>query len=151
MPTHPSDDFTFETLPADAVMRFRQAMLWPDKPLDHVRVCGDDTASHVGCHDNGALIAAGSFYGAGAQVRLRKLAVHPQYRRRGLAAAIVRTGAIKVRDQGATQLWCDARQTALGFYTSLGFVIDPEVFEKSGVAYQVARLDLTKVTGPPVA
>jgi len=43
--------------------------------------------------------------------------------------------------QGRT-LWCDARKEARGFYQKLGFVMSDEVFEKSGIEYVKAQLDL---------
>jgi len=116
--------------------------MWPDKPLDHVKVPGDETALHLGAFDQENLTGVASFFQEPPGVRMRKLAVAPDYRGAGLGSQLVQEGAKLAREQGHTQLWCDARQTARGFYEALGFTLDEEVFEKSGLAYHVARLNL---------
>lgn len=39
----------FEILDVEEILLFRQTMLWPDKPLCHVKVLGDDDAIHFVC------------------------------------------------------------------------------------------------------
>jgi len=139
----------FRSIHADETLIFRQAMLWPDKPISHVMIPGDDTAHHVGAFANGSLIAVGSFYSAPPKARLRKLAVAPDHRGTGLGAGLVRHGARLMKDAGLQELWCDARQSACGFYEKLDFVISGEVFTKSGIPYVKAHLDLVAFdTGP---
>lgn len=127
---------------ASETLAFRQAHMWPDKPLEHVKVPGDETALHLGAFDGENLIGVASFFREPPGLRLRKLAVAPNYRRAGLGSDLVREGAALAREQGFTQLWCDARQTARGFYEALGFKLDDDTFQKSGLTYQIARLNL---------
>lgn len=117
--------------------------MWPDKPLEHVKVPGDETALHLGAFDGESLIGVASFFQEPPGIRLRKLAVAPGYRRAGLGSDLVKEGAKLAREQGFPQLWCDARQTARGFYEALGFTLDEATFEKSGLIYQIARLNLS--------
>lgn len=142
---------TFGPMPADETLAFRQSMLWPDKPLSHVMVPGDDTALHVGAFDKTTLIGVGSFFPAAPRVQLRKLAVAPAYRTAGIGSQLVLFGARVMKNDGFHELWCDARQTACGFYEKLGFVTSNDVFYKSGVAYVKAHLDLWSLTAPPAA
>lgn len=132
----------FRTISTAQTLPFRQAMLWPDRPITHVMVPGDDTALHLGAYDGPKLIAVGSFYPDATQARLRKLAVMPAYRGSGLGSNLVLHGVGLMRDKGLQQLWCDARYSARGFYDRLGFTISDDVFEKSGIAYVLARLEL---------
>lgn len=142
--------FLFETMPypirpipAQQTLVFRQAHMWPDKPLEHVKVPGDETALHLGAFDGETLVGVASFFQKPPGIRLRKLAIAPNYRGAGLGSQLVQEGAKLAAEQGHTQLWCDARQTARGFYEALGFTLDEATFEKSGLTYQIARLDLT--------
>lgn len=141
--------FLFETMPypicpipAQQTLVFRQAHMWPDKPLEHVKVPGDETALHLGVFDGETLIGVASFFREPPGMRLRKLAVAPDYRGAGLGSDLVREGAALAREQDCTELWCDARQNARGFYEALGFTLDEATFEKSGLTYQIARLNL---------
>lgn len=95
--------------------------MWPDKPLEHVKVPGDETALHLGVFDGETLIGVASFFQEPPGIRLRKLAVAPDYRGAGLGSDLVKEGAKLAREQGFVELWCDARQTARGFLRSAGF------------------------------
>lgn len=132
--------FQFET--AEDILRFRQTHLWPDKPLSHVRVPGDDTALHIGAHIAGLRVGAASFFVDGPAAQLRKLAVDPDHRGQGLGAALVQRGAAQMRAKGLINLWCDARATALPFYQRLGFTIMPGTYLKSDLPYPKAILTL---------
>lgn len=103
---------------------------------------GDETALHLGAFDGETLIGVASFFQEPPGIRLRKLAVAPNYRGAGLGSDLVREGAALAREQDFTELWCDARQTARGFYKAVGFALDGDTFEKSGLTYQIARLNL---------
>ncbi len=134
--------FPMRPIPASQTLVFRQTHLWPDKPLSHVKVEGDERALHIGAFDGKILIGVGSFYSQGTKARLRKLAVDPNYQKMGIGSDIVLHGARVMQKNGAGLLWCDARQTARAFYEKLGFDVDAEPFDKSGIAYLVARLSL---------
>ena len=51
---------------------------------------------------------------------------------------------MRVRASGATVLWCNARDTALGFYARLGFTVygDGFVTADSGLPHHVMVCDL---------
>ncbi|GIT91838.1 N-acetyltransferase [Jannaschia pagri] len=130
-------------LTAEDTLPLRQKVLWPDRPLGALRVPGDDDAIHLGAERSGSLVGVASFYSDGpTSARLRKLAVDPAYQGQGLGRALVQAGALVLRQAGCDTLWCDARATALTFYHGLGFTIAPDSFEKSGLAYHKAHLDL---------
>lgn len=134
--------YPIHTLAVDQILTFRQAHLWPDKPIDHVKMLGDDAALHLGAFDGENLIGVASFFQESSGMRLRKLAVAPDYRGAGLGSKLVQEGAAMAKEQGFAELWCDARQSACGFYQALGFVLEEHTFTKSGLTYQIARLNL---------
>lgn len=59
---------------------------------------------------------------------LRQMATEPDRRGAGLGQAVVEAAVTHVRASGATILWCNARETAAGFYARLGFVGHGAVF-----------------------
>lgn len=138
--------YPIHTIQTDQTLVFRQANLWPDEPIDHVKVPGDDTVVHLGAFNGETLIGVASFFRQPPRVQLRKLAVAPTHRSAGLGSKLVRRGALLMHKEGIEQMWSDARVTATGFYEALGFEIDTETFEKTGLLYKVARLKLTDHT-----
>ncbi|SFI37770.1 GNAT family N-acetyltransferase [Jannaschia pohangensis] len=136
-------DISYRPVRAARILAFRQAMLWPDRPIAHVEVPGDDTALHLGAFAGHALVGAGSFFAHGAATQLRKLAVDPGWRGHGIGSELVRQGAAMTRAEGQHSLWCDARAESCAFYVAIGFEIDPDTYQKSGRPYRRATLRLT--------
>ena len=66
----------------------------------------------------------------GSVARFRKLAVEPEWRRRGLATALIETAAAEARLAGAETLACDARASQADFYAARGFQRVSEPFDK---------------------
>ncbi|MDQ1445674.1 MAG: hypothetical protein QOI20_2138 [Acidimicrobiaceae bacterium] len=67
--------------------------------------------------------------------QLRGMAVLPEYQGRGVGASLLAAGVERVRAAGATLLWANARDSALGFYEGKGWKAEGDGFE-----YGPARL-----------
>ena len=114
----------------------RHTVLWPDKPLAYVQLPEDAAGQHFGAFVEGALVAVISlFIGADGVARFRKFATEPAWQGRGLGTALLRHVIAQAQAQGASQLWCDARQRALPFYQRFGLAPVGEVFYKDEVPY----------------
>ena len=124
--------------PIDAAQTYalRHAVLWPDKPLAYVQLPDDAAGQHFGAFVAGALVAVISlFSGADGVARFRKFATEPAWQGRGVGTALLHHVIELVRAQGASQLWCDARQNTLPFYERFGLAPEGDVFYKGEVAY----------------
>ena len=138
----PRTDDIFDVVDVSEILHFRQAMLWPDKPLSHVMLPDDDTALHICGRLDRRVIAAGSFFVGGDAAQLRKMAVDPVFRGQQLGKNLVMYGACEVAKQGVKVLWCDARVESAGFYERLGFRVEDSEYEKSGALYRKASMQL---------
>jgi ribosomal protein S18 acetylase RimI-like enzyme len=54
---------------------------------------------------------------------LRGMATLPQVRGQGYGAALIQTACTYVASEQGIYLWCEARESALGFYEKLGFAV----------------------------
>lgn len=113
----------------------RQRVLWPSKPKEFCIVDGDDVAMHYGIFYDDRLVGVASTYDEAGSVRLRKFAVEIQFQGFGLGTALLTHIMGKVQSSGSSRFWCDARESALGFYSRLGLLPEGERFYKSGVPY----------------
>ncbi len=134
-------NWTFKLISHDATRAIRQAVLWPEKTLEQVTVPGDESALHIGVFVNEQHVGVVSLFFFNAEgAQFRKLALLPKFQKSGAGTALLAACTLIASQRGAKKLWCNARQDALGFYTKLGFKIDPEVFAVSGLLYQKAFL-----------
>ena len=61
--------------------------------------------------------------------RLRGMATHPNFRRKGLGKNLMQSAFTYLLQQQADLLWCKARLAAIPFYISLGFQIIGEQYD----------------------
>lgn len=120
----------------------RHLVLWPDKPIEHVKVSGDESAIHIGAFINDKHVGVTSLFIDNDQAQFRKLAVLPEFQGYGIGSVLIKECITIAKNKGVKTLWCDARQDATRFYEKLGFIIDPEVFTKSDILYQNAIMQL---------
>jgi GNAT superfamily N-acetyltransferase len=114
----------------------RHAVLWPDKPLAYVQLPDDAAGRHFGAFVAGTLVAVISlFVEAGGAARFRKFATDPAWQGRGVGTALLHHVVGQARAQGASHLWCDARQNTLPFYQRFGLAPEGDVFYKGAVPY----------------
>jgi GNAT superfamily N-acetyltransferase len=123
----------------------RQRVLRPHQRAEELIYPGDDDAStfHLGAHVNGKLVGILSMYrhsqppaatGANQSAwRIRGMATTPEARGTGLGRELVIQARDRVWELHCDRIWCNARESAFGFYQKLGFVIEGGIFEIEGI------------------
>jgi GNAT superfamily N-acetyltransferase len=137
--SQPAAELQVRVISAAETYPLRHAVLWPDKPLDYVKVENDAAGQHFGAFRQGELVAVISLFLAGPEARFRKFATHPAVQHRGIGSRLLTHVLEVARQQGATSIWCDARQNAAAFYARFGMQPEGEVFYKGAVPYQRMR------------
>jgi GNAT superfamily N-acetyltransferase len=143
-----------EEVPAEATHDLRWRILRDSRPGAPV-VFPEDSRSdafHLAVRDvEGAVLAVASFSAeetphrpGRSAVRLRGMAVDRPAQHHGLGRLLVTTVVDRLRGDGVEVLWCNARDSAVGFYARLGFEVvgDGFVLPESGIAHHVMVRDL---------
>ncbi|UOQ72379.1 GNAT family N-acetyltransferase [Hymenobacter cellulosilyticus] len=120
----------------------RHAVLWPDKPLDYVKVENDAAGQHFGAFVQEELVSVISLFVTGPDARFRKFATAPEWQKQGIGSRLLQCIMEEARQQGAQELWCDARQDAAAFYQRFGMVGQGPVFYKGDIPYLRMSLQL---------
>jgi GNAT superfamily N-acetyltransferase len=122
-----------ETLP------LRSAVLRNNLPVDQCTFPTDDQGFHLGYFLDEKLIVIATFFeedyaelGAGG-FRLRGMATDKSYAGKGYGSALIKFAIDELKNKGAAYIWCNARRTAVGFYTKLNFVTISEEFDVPGI------------------
>ncbi len=93
----------------------------------------DDEALHVVALDGPRLIGTCRLLGDGAVMRLGRLAVAPEARRRGVGLAILDAAERSARSAGATEVRLHAQAAAVDLYARAGYVPYGEPFVEEGI------------------
>ncbi|OIN59204.1 GNAT family N-acetyltransferase [Arsenicibacter rosenii] len=120
----------------------RQAVLWPDQPIDFVKVPDDESGLHYGAFLDERLVAVISLFRQNGEARFRKFATRPDLQGKGIGTALLNHVLAESRRLGARLIWCDARLSAAGFYRRFGMQPEGEVFCKGPIPYSKYVLDL---------
>jgi len=130
-------------IPARETRGLRHAILRPNQPPEMAVYPGDDDTDtlHLGAFLQGRLVGVASLYRepppdalrATTAWRLRGMAVDPTLRGHGHGAALLKACMEHAAQQGGSQVWCNARMTASGFYRAQGFAQRGEPFDLPGI------------------
>ncbi|MBO0952429.1 GNAT family N-acetyltransferase [Fibrella forsythiae] len=114
----------------------RHSVLWPEKPLDYVRIDNDETGHHYGTYLDDELVAVISLFVTGTAARFRKFATQPNHQNKGLGTLLLRHVFEEAKRLGAETICCDARLSAAAFYERFNMKPIGDVFYKGAIPYQ---------------
>ena len=124
-------------IPAAESRELRRSVLRPGMPSGSAQP-GEDQPGvvHVGAYDGKDLLSACVIFpepcpwlpGEHAW-RLRGMATQPRHRGSGAGTAVLHEAERIARADGATVLWCLARETAVGFYLRHGWTTFQTLFD----------------------
>ncbi|MEX1197147.1 MAG: GNAT family N-acetyltransferase [Pseudohongiellaceae bacterium] len=137
---------TFRSLDYHRTLTLRERVL--RQPLGKV-LSGDDLANeqaqwHFGLFDasgkaGACLVAAPAGENA---VRLRQMAVAPEFHSRGLGGRLLRLTEDELQRRGVFRVTLNARSTATGFYHRHGYHIRGQPFIEVGIPHQAMTKQL---------
>ena len=128
---------------AEDIRPLRHSVLRPGQAYLETRYPGDDAGVHFGAFDGDRLVGIASLYqedragGPAGGWRLRGMATDPGVRGAGFGAALLAACVEHVAGAGGSELWCNARMSAVGFYRRAGFEVVSEEFEVPGIGTHV--------------
>ena len=142
-----------EDVPAKATHDLRWRILRGSRPGASVEFPEDTRpgAFHLAVRHDDTILAVASFSTEAtpyrprrSAIRLRGMAVDGPFQQHGIGRLLVTTVVDRLRTEGVDVLWCNARDSAAGFYARLGFEVEGDgfVLPESGIAHHVMVLDL---------
>lgn len=119
----------------------RQRVLRPHQEAHELVYPGDDASDsyHLGAIQGGHVLGILSMYFAPMPAdtadawRIRGMATLPEIRGAGYGCKLVEAARDRSWADSRAPIWCNARESAFGFYEKLGFVIEGGIFEIEGI------------------
>lgn len=114
----------------------RQQVLVPTHELKKAKFENDDdedVSFHLGAFDESKLVSVASFFYDRNpifedlhQYQLRGMATLPEKQGQGLSSELLTMAFPIIKQNFCTLLWCNARESAIGYYEKVGFVKQSE-------------------------
>lgn len=125
------------TISADDTWPLRHRAMWPNKPIDFIKLDEDASGLHYGIFLKDKLVSCVSLFMEGDTAQFRKLATLREHQRKGYASALINHMIDECHHKKVKRLWCNARIDKTDFYSNFGFLITNKQFIKAGKAFVV--------------
>lgn len=131
-----------EQIRQELTWKLRQQELYPDLPIEAIKLAEDDLGTHLGLFYQNKLATVVSLFEKDSQLQFRKLATDKKYQRLGLGSKMINYVLAYAEEKKLQNVWCNARLSALGFYDKLGFTRKGEIFTKGGIEYVIMEIKI---------
>jgi len=123
-------------IPLEYVWQIRQNSLWPDLPLDFVKIDEDSEAWHIGIQYEGQLISCLSvFFEGGGYAQFRKFGTLVAFQGQGFGSQLLSFMFESLKSKGAHTVYCSARAEKTEFYARFGMHKIGGPYEKNQKQY----------------
>ena len=128
----------------EAVLRQPLGLEWDASAFE-----AEETSFHLGCFAGNSLVGTLILRPTDRDtLKMRQVAVAPEYQARGVGSALVRFSERFAEMRGYTTITAHARKTALRFYRTLGYTAASETFLEIGIPH--ASIRKTLILAAPV-
>ena len=122
---------------AEEAWPLRQEVMWPEYPIDFVKLSNDQDGIHFGFFHEQQLVSVVSAFMDGDSCQFRKLATRIGSQGNGFASRLIERVIEYSQANQVRRLWCNARSDKTIFYKKFGLVETDSTFEKAGRRYVI--------------
>jgi GNAT superfamily N-acetyltransferase len=123
---------SIQLIEAKQAWPIRHKVMYPEQEFDDVRIPNDADGEHFGLFEDDQLISVVSYFHDGDKGQFRKFATLEEQQGKGYGRQLLEFLIAHAKAAGAKRLWCNARKSALGFYSKYGFLETGRTFHQDG-------------------
>lgn len=124
-------------IPATATWPLRHTVMWPDKPLDYIKLSGDDLGIHYGLFVEKQLVSVVSLFIDDDVAQFRKFATATSEQGKGYGTRLLSHLITEAKHKDIKLLWCNARVDKAAYYERFGMKKTCQIFNKGGIDYVI--------------
>lgn len=109
--------------------------MYPDASLAAVQLPDDEDGMHLGIWINERPVSIVSLFRSGERFQFRKFATEIKQQGKGYGSYLLQYVVQLAKEQHAAVLWCNARVSAIAFYTRFGFSTTGAPWQKNGIDF----------------
>ena len=119
------------------VLPIRQKVMWPNKPIEYVKLQNDETGEHFGLFLDDQLISIISLFITHGEAQFRKFATLKEFQGCGYGTLLLNKIIDISKDYGVSKIWCNARVEKSGYYKKFGLSPTNKKFQRGGFEYVI--------------
>ena len=113
----------------------RHRILSPNKSVNLIILAEDDAGQHFGLFQSEKIVSVIPLFVENDNAQFRKFATETIEQHKGYGSILLNHIIEESVKNNVTNLWCNARLTALGFYEKFGFEVVSEKWIKNDIEY----------------
>jgi len=133
-------DMDIRKITAQDTWPIRHQVMWPDMPVEYVKLPDDARGLHFGIYEEDQLVSVISLFVEGDEAQFRKFATLVGSQGKGYGTALLRYLVNEARVYPIRRLWCNARTSKSSYYERAGFYKTNKTFEKDGMDYVMMEM-----------
>lgn len=124
-------------IPYASTWEIRQQVMWPDKPMDYVKLPNDPQGYHYGLFVRHNMLSIISVFVTGRKAQFRKFATIAEEQGKGYGSKLLSFVMDTFSRKDIQTIWCNARTDKIAFYKRFGLMPTEMTFSKGGVDYVI--------------
>lgn len=135
-------EIQIEQIRFDLTWPIRHEAMYPDLPIDAIKLADDPNGIHFGLYAKHQLVAVVSLFNVGHVYQFRKFATITAEQSKGYGTILLTHVINYVNEMGGQKLWCNARVSATGFYNKFGMMQTDQPYMSNGIEFVTMELQL---------
>lgn len=133
-----------QQIEAATTWNLRHQVMWPNCPINYVKLPKDEEGIHFGLFVNDELQSVISLFVEGKNAQFRKFATHQSTQGKGYGTRLLKHLMKYAEEQEIDRIWCNARCDKTSFYKRFGMETTDQFFEKGGISYVIMEKGVKK-------
>ena len=121
----------------------RHQVMWPDHPLDFVKIPEDPSGLHYGLFVDNQLVSIISVFVREDDAQFRKFATVIEHQGKGYGGKLLAYILNELEAQHMKRIWCNARQDKTALYERYGLTTTDQTYVKGGIDFVIMEKLLT--------
>ncbi|MFS4492064.1 GNAT family N-acetyltransferase [Maribacter sp. 2308TA10-17] len=118
----------------------RHEVMWPNMPLDFIKLPEDSNGNHFGLFLSNELVSIVSLFETGNRIaQFRKFATKTELQGKGHGSKLLLYLMAFAKENDFHTLWCNARVNKTHFYKKFGMVETEETYVKQNIKFVILR------------
>ena len=133
-----------KTIQTQETYNLRHEVMWPDKPIEFVKLKNDEEGIHFGLLKDSTIVSVVSVFIKGNSAQFRKFATKISEQGNGYGSILL-THVMNVvsKDKKIDKLWCNARVDKTLFYERFGMIQTTKRFSKGDIQYIIMEKSIS--------
>lgn len=129
------DSINIREVPIEIVWDMRREIMYPDEPLDFVKLENDDGGIHLGLYENNRLVSVISLFEDDENIQFRKFATTVSEQGKGFGTKLLKHVMEWAMENRKKSIWCNARLSATALYQKFGMKPAGKTWKKWGIEF----------------